>query len=76
MVKRRRFKQLPLQAHFFPMASSVIMEDEMVRMTLLSAQPSGVANLASGMSLIISPVCFVGSFNEEKRINLVTVANT
>ncbi|EJD74390.1 glycosyl hydrolase family 38 protein [Loa loa] len=48
MVKRRRFKQLPLQAHFFPMSSSAFMEDETLRMTLLSAQPSGVANLASG----------------------------
>uniref|UniRef100_A0AAF5PSH8 Alpha-mannosidase n=3 Tax=Wuchereria bancrofti TaxID=6293 RepID=A0AAF5PSH8_WUCBA len=48
MVKRRRLKQLPLQAHFFPMPSSAFIEDEMLRMTLLSAQPSGVANLASG----------------------------
>ncbi|CAG9535948.1 unnamed protein product [Cercopithifilaria johnstoni] len=48
MVKRRRFKQLPLHAHFFPMPSSAFIEDETLRMTLLSAQPSGVANLASG----------------------------
>ncbi|VBB29288.1 unnamed protein product [Acanthocheilonema viteae] len=48
MVKRRRFKQLPLQAHFFPMSSSAFIEDDTLRMTLLSAQPSGVANLASG----------------------------
>lgn len=51
MVKRRRLKQLPLQAHFFPMPSSAFIEDETLRMTLLSAQPSGVANLASGMRL-------------------------
>uniref|UniRef100_A0A0R3RZZ4 Alpha-mannosidase n=1 Tax=Elaeophora elaphi TaxID=1147741 RepID=A0A0R3RZZ4_9BILA len=48
MVKRRRFRKLPLQAHFFPMASSAFIEDETLRMTLLTAQPLGVANLASG----------------------------
>ncbi|MCP9260634.1 Alpha-mannosidase [Dirofilaria immitis] len=48
MVKRRRFKQLPLQAHFYPMPTSAFIEDDTLRMTLLSAQPSGVANLASG----------------------------
>ncbi|VDM92119.1 unnamed protein product [Onchocerca ochengi] len=48
LVKRRRFKQLPLQAHFYPMPASAFIEDETLRMTLLSAQPSGIANLASG----------------------------
>ncbi|VDM98259.1 unnamed protein product [Thelazia callipaeda] len=48
LVKRYRFKQLPLQAHFYPMPTSAIIEDESFRMTLISAQPLGVANLASG----------------------------
>ncbi|VDN35434.1 unnamed protein product [Gongylonema pulchrum] len=48
MIKRRRFEKLPLQAHFYPMSASAFIEDKSLRMTLLTAQPLGVASLTSG----------------------------
>nr|XP_018917576.1 PREDICTED: alpha-mannosidase 2 [Bemisia tabaci]XP_018917577.1 PREDICTED: alpha-mannosidase 2 [Bemisia tabaci] len=48
MVKRQRFQKLPLQANYYPMASAAYIEDNRLRLTLLSAQPLGAASLKEG----------------------------
>uniref|UniRef100_A0A914I3C6 Alpha-mannosidase n=1 Tax=Globodera rostochiensis TaxID=31243 RepID=A0A914I3C6_GLORO len=48
MIRRRRQPQLPLQAHFYPMASAAFIEDTRIRLTLLGRQALGVANLQQG----------------------------
>lgn len=48
MVKRKRFAKLPLQANFYPLPQSLYIEDESLRVTLLTAQPLGAASLKEG----------------------------
>uniref|UniRef100_A0A1B6CBG0 Alpha-mannosidase n=1 Tax=Clastoptera arizonana TaxID=38151 RepID=A0A1B6CBG0_9HEMI len=48
MIKRKRFKKLPLQANFYPVTSSIFIEDALTRLTLLSAQPLGATSLKGG----------------------------
>uniref|UniRef100_F1KS77 Alpha-mannosidase n=1 Tax=Ascaris suum TaxID=6253 RepID=F1KS77_ASCSU len=48
VIRRKRFAKLPLQAHFYPMPSAAFIEDDSNRVSLLSAQALGVANLEAG----------------------------
>ncbi|XP_054262638.1 alpha-mannosidase 2 isoform X2 [Macrosteles quadrilineatus] len=48
MIKRKRFSKLPLQANYYPMPTAMYIEDDDTRLTLLSAQPLGVASLREG----------------------------
>lgn len=48
IIKRKYYDKLPLQANFYPMASSMYIEDDNIRMTLVSAQPLGASSLEGG----------------------------
>lgn len=48
MIRRQRFPKLPTQGNYYPMASSAYIEDKRVRLTIATAQPLGVASMASG----------------------------
>lgn len=48
MIKRKKFSKIPLQANYYPMTSAIYIEDDDIRLTLLSAQPLGVASLREG----------------------------
>ena len=48
MIRRRKQKKLPLQAHFYPMPSAAFIEDKEWRVSLLGRQALGVASLKSG----------------------------
>ncbi|KAG7204018.1 hypothetical protein KM043_001880 [Ampulex compressa] len=48
MIKRQRFPKLPTQGNYYPMAASVYIEDKKTRLTVTTAQPLGVASMASG----------------------------
>lgn len=47
-MKRVRFDKIPLQANYYPIPSGIYIEDDRVRMTLLTSQPLGGSSLASG----------------------------
>ncbi|VDO74292.1 unnamed protein product [Heligmosomoides polygyrus] len=46
--RRRQLDKLPIQAHFYPMPSAAYIEDTSTRLSLLTAQPLGVASLKAG----------------------------
>lgn len=48
VVKRKRFKKLPLQANYYPMPSMAYIEDKITRLTLLTATSLGVSSLRDG----------------------------
>lgn len=48
MIKRQRFSKIPLQGNYYPLAAAGYIEDDRVRMTILSGQPLGAASMASG----------------------------
>lgn len=48
MIRRQRFPKLPTQGNYYPMAASAYIEDKRVRLTVTTAQPLGVASMASG----------------------------
>ncbi|KAH8359520.1 hypothetical protein KR093_007364 [Drosophila rubida] len=48
LIKRRRFEKLPLQANYYPVPSAFFIEDDIMRLTLLTGQPLGGSSLASG----------------------------
>lgn len=47
-IKRKRFTKLPIQANYYPVPSGMYVEDDTMRLTLLTAQPLGGSSLASG----------------------------
>ncbi|CAG5127009.1 unnamed protein product [Candidula unifasciata] len=47
-IRRRTNKDLPIEANYYPITSGVVLEDPTSRLTLLTAQPHGVACLAIG----------------------------
>lgn len=53
MIRRQRFPKLPTQGNYYPMAASVYIEDKRVRLTVATAQPLGVASMASGQLEVI-----------------------
>lgn len=48
MIRRQRFPKLPTQGNYYPMAESAYIEDKKFRLTVVTAQPLGVASMASG----------------------------
>uniref|UniRef100_A0A2M3ZE22 Alpha-mannosidase n=1 Tax=Anopheles braziliensis TaxID=58242 RepID=A0A2M3ZE22_9DIPT len=48
LIKRKRFQKLPLQANYYPVPSTMIIEDESYRLTLLTGQPLGGSSLSPG----------------------------
>lgn len=48
ILKRKRLPQLPLQGNYYPLPSQIFIQDDEVRLTLLSAQPLGAASLKEG----------------------------
>jgi alpha-mannosidase II len=48
IIKRERFGKIPLQANYYPIPTSIYIEDESIRLTLLTAQPLGGSSLKSG----------------------------
>ncbi|KAI6171046.1 Alpha-mannosidase [Aphelenchoides bicaudatus] len=53
MIRRMRFKKLPIQAHFFPMTTAAMVESSGQRLTLLGRQSLGVASLEAGQLEVI-----------------------
>lgn len=47
-IKRQRFDKLPIQANYYPIPSGMYIEDDKLRLTLLTAQPLGGGALHSG----------------------------
>lgn len=47
-IKRQRFGKLPIQANYYPIPSGMYIEDDKLRLTLLTAQPLGGSSLKSG----------------------------
>ncbi|XP_059140338.1 alpha-mannosidase 2x-like [Physella acuta] len=47
-IRRHTNPVLGIQANFYPMTSAVLLEDEITRLTLLSAQPHGASSLDTG----------------------------
>nr|CAD7594452.1 unnamed protein product [Timema genevievae] len=48
MIRRKHFTKLPLQANYYPLPGAVFIEDDETRLTILTAQPLGVAALKPG----------------------------
>lgn len=48
IIKRQRFSKIPLQANYYPIPSAIYVEDETLRLTVVSAQPLGGSSLAQG----------------------------
>lgn len=48
MQKRKTMDKIPIQANFYPLPSMAFLQDKSTRLTLLSAQPNGVAGLHQG----------------------------
>lgn len=48
MIKRQRFTKIPVQGNYYPLAAGGYIQDDHVRMTILTGQPLGAASLSSG----------------------------
>uniref|UniRef100_A0A182Q2M7 Alpha-mannosidase n=1 Tax=Anopheles farauti TaxID=69004 RepID=A0A182Q2M7_9DIPT len=48
IIKRKRFQKLPIQANYYPVPSTMYIEDDNYRLTLLGGQPLGGSSLSSG----------------------------
>lgn len=48
IIKREKFDKLPLQANYYPIPSSMYIQDENLRLTLLTGQPLGGSSLKEG----------------------------
>ncbi|CAF1076270.1 unnamed protein product [Didymodactylos carnosus] len=49
IIQRKTYDKLPLQANVYPMSSMSFIQDDQFRLTVISAQPSGVASLKTGL---------------------------
>ncbi|XP_013106959.1 alpha-mannosidase 2 [Stomoxys calcitrans] len=48
VIKRQRFTKIPLQANYYPIPTAIYIEDESLRLSVVSAQPLGGSSLAPG----------------------------
>lgn len=48
LIRRQTYSKIPLQGNFYPMPTMAMLQDSNRRLTLLSAQPLGVAALKKG----------------------------
>ena len=53
LIRRRTYSKLPLQANFYPMPTTAMIQDDDRRFTVLSAQPLGVAALKKGLLYLL-----------------------
>lgn len=47
-IKRKRLDKLPIQANYYPIPTGIYIEDDRMRLTLLTAQPLGGSSLKTG----------------------------
>lgn len=57
MIKRERFSKIPTQGNYYPLAAAGYIEDERVRMTIVTGQPLGAASMSSGQFEVNTFVC-------------------
>ena len=50
LVRRKTMAKLPLQGNFYPMPTMALVQDAHTRLSVLAAQPQGVASLKPGQS--------------------------
>ncbi|KAG8042222.1 hypothetical protein G9C98_000213 [Cotesia typhae] len=48
MIKRQKFSKLPTQANYYPLPSVGYIQDNQMRLTVVTGQPLGAASMASG----------------------------
>ncbi|XP_066143085.1 alpha-mannosidase 2 [Euwallacea fornicatus] len=48
VVKRQRFKKLPLQANYYPIPTKAYIEDKNTRLSIVTSSPLGCSSLSSG----------------------------
>lgn len=48
IMRRKRFKKLPLQANYYPIPSMAYIEDKNIRLSMVTSGPLGCASLAPG----------------------------
>ncbi|XP_055587515.1 alpha-mannosidase 2 [Uranotaenia lowii] len=53
IIKRKRFAKLPIQGNYYPVPSAMYIQDESLRLTILSGQPLGGSSLKSGQMEIM-----------------------
>ena len=51
LIRRKTHNKLPLQGNFYPMPTMAMLQDKNARLSLVSAQPLGVAALKKGVFL-------------------------
>lgn len=63
-MKRKRFTKLPIQANYYPIPTAMYIEDDSMRLTLLTSQPLGGTSLTSGevISFFILIIIFQAIF--------------
>ena len=54
MIRRKTYEKLPLQGNVYPMPTMAYIEDDSMRFTVLAGQPSGVACLKPGKTILSS----------------------
>lgn len=47
-IKRKRFQKLPIQANYYPMPTSIYIEDKTSRLSVLTSSPLGCSSLQDG----------------------------
>lgn len=48
ILKRKRFKKLPIQANYYPIPTMAYIEDQTYRLSLITGSPLGTSSLKSG----------------------------
>lgn len=48
MLRRKKFKKLPLQANYYPIPTAAYLEDQNTRLTVLTGSPLGCSSLKEG----------------------------
>ena len=71
MQKRKTMDKIPIQANFYPLPSMAFLQDKSTRLTLLSAQPNGVAGLHQGNTVIMARIwrfLYYDKFKEGRKL--------
>lgn len=53
-IKRRRLSKLPIQANYYPIPAGIYIEDDKLRLTILTGQPLGGSSLQPGEVILLS----------------------
>lgn len=54
MIRRQRFSNLPIQANYYPLSAAGYIQDDKLRLTVITGQPLGATSMASGQFEVIS----------------------